>query len=213
MDVKKVVKSLIPYQIIQHKLHNCNSVLFTFDDGPHPEITYEVLDILERNNAKGLFFIVGNKIQRAPDVLKHIVERGHGIGNHSFSHTSCSCLSLKQIIHEIEETKKIIRSLTGITTRIYRPPMGVISINLIVAAKITKHNIMRWSIDSGEYSYLRNKTPESLATNLLNKIHHSSIILSHDDISVVPNYLKLALPQLIEKGYDLSHGIDRLIWR
>ena len=213
MSVSELIKKIIPSRIITHKLPIKKSILFTFDDGPHPEITPKIIDILDKNNAKGLFFVLGKRIQRAPELIQYIIEKGHGIGNHSFTHRACNCLSAKEIVRDINRCKEDILSLCGFVTRIYRPPMGIVSPALIYAAECCNHRIMRWSLDTGESSYLKNAAPTILADNFLKNVHESAIILSHDDKDTTPKYLEIVLPMLLQNGYDLQSGLHASGWR
>ena len=160
-----LLKHVVPSSIVQQKLAIKGCILFTFDDGPDPDITPRVLDVLDEYGARGLFFVPGIRIKRAPNLLKEILERKHGIANHSLTHVSNDTLSLKELIHEIDGCRNEIFSLTGIMTNIYRPPKGLTTLSLILAAKYCRHRIMRWSVDVGDYGYMKNATPVELADN------------------------------------------------
>jgi peptidoglycan/xylan/chitin deacetylase (PgdA/CDA1 family) len=205
-----LLKQMIPASIIRHRLDFKKCILFTFDDGPHPVITPQVLDILDQYGARGLFFIPSSRIVKSPELLKDIINRNHGIGNHSVTHTSCSDLSFSQIINEINGCKDEIFSQCGIVTKHYRPPCGIITPSLLVAAWSTNHKIVRWSISSGEYDTMRNKTPRELADKFLKTFHDRAIVLSHDDKDTTPEFLKFVLPKLMGEGYDLCSGLDSI---
>ncbi len=207
---KYILKRTIPESIIRHRLNLKNCILFTFDDGPHPEITPKVLDVLDQYGARGLFFIPSSRIFRSPKLLKEIIDRKHGIGNHSTTHTACSDLSFRQIVNEINGCKDDILSHCGIVTKHYRPPLGITTISLLAAAWRTNHKIVRWSISSGEYSDMRGKTPRELADNFFKVFHDRAIVLSHDDIDTTPDFLKHVLPKLVEEGYDLKSGLNSI---
>lgn len=83
-----IIKSLMPQWLVRHRLdkNGGRAVLLTFDDGPHPEITMRVLDLLDRYGVRALFFIPGLRADNAPELPREIIKRGHKIGNHSFSH-------------------------------------------------------------------------------------------------------------------------------
>lgn len=190
MTVKlgKLLKHIVPAIIIQQKLLNKGQVLFTFDDGPDPEITPKVLDILDQYGARSLFFIPGLRVKKSPELLKEIVKRNHGLGNHSLSHTSNASLSFRELVKEINGGSDEIFSVSGIRTTIYRPPMGIVSLKLLFAAQYCKHKIMRWSLMSGEYSHLINASAQELADCLLNNIQDQSIVVSHDDHEAIPDF-------------------------
>lgn len=207
----KKFKQFIPASIIRQKLDMNNSILFSFDDGPHAEITPRVLDCLDKYCARGLFFIPACRIINAPKLIKEILSRGHSIGNHSFTHTLVSQLSYQEIKNEINACKNELFLHCGFETSLYRPPQGIITPSLIVAAWRCRHKIVRWSFDSGEYSYMRGAVPSDLADNFLNNIHDRAIVLSHDDKETTPDFLKLVLPRLVERGIDLKNGLHSLV--
>jgi peptidoglycan/xylan/chitin deacetylase (PgdA/CDA1 family) len=205
-----VIKHLVPASVIRQKLDIKRSILFTFDDGPHPEITPRVLDILDQYGAKGLFFIPGIRLIKSPKLILEIVQRKHGIGNHSFNHTTCNRLSYSEIVEEITKCKEAIFSHCGVITDCYRPPEGIVTLSLLFAAWNSNHKIIKWSLDSGEYSYMKNATSYELAENFMSRIHDRAIVISHDDKDTVPDYLKLVLPRLVNEGYDLANGLHSL---
>ena len=210
IGLKPIIKKIIPSTIIRQKLDKKNCILFTFDDGPHPEITSKVLDILDEYGAKGLFFIPVSRINRKPALLKEIINRKHGIGNHGTTHTPASKLSFRQNINEIKVCQNEIRSYSGIVTELFRPPCGVITPSLIAATYCSKHKIIRWSIDSGDYSYMKNGSSSDLAKNFFKIVHDRAIVLSHDDKDTTPDFLKLVLPRLVDQGYDMQSGLSSI---
>ena len=212
MALPGIIKNIIPPSIVQQKISVKGCILFTFDDGPDPKITPRVLDVLDEYGARGLFFIPGIRIKKAPGLLKEIIDRKHGIGNHSLTHTSNDSLSFTELIHEITGCHDEIFSLTGITTAIYRPPKGITTPSLLLAAKRCKHRIMRWSLDVGEYGYMKNATPTELAENFLKRVHDRAIVVSHDDKETTPEFLKQVLPKMIDSGFDLKAGLASSGW-
>lgn len=212
VSINSILKRFIPSSIIRQHLDVKGCVLFTFDDGPHPEVTPRILDVLDQYGARGLFFIPGNRIKRAPELIKEIVYRKHGIGNHTFTHTSCSQLSFREIRDEINKCKDELLVHSGIVTKLCRPPKGILTLSLLLAAYLCKHKIVRWSLDTGEYSYMRGASPSALADNFFKKIDDAAIVLSHDDNDTIPDFLKLVLPRLVDEGVDLKKGLLSLGW-
>lgn len=206
-DMNSYLKRAIPASIVRQKLSKKGCILFTFDDGPHPEFTPRVLDVLDEYGARGLFFIPSIRIERAPKLLSEIVNRNHGIGNHSASHTANNMLSIKGLTAEIKKCSLDIQALSGVTTKIYRPPCGIVTISLLFAAKHCQHKIMRWSVDIGEYSHMRHASSSEMAEKFLKNIHDKAIILSHDDVGTTHEVLAIVLPRLIDMGFDLKNGL------
>ena len=136
---------------------------------PTLRLTPRVLDLLDEYDARGLFFIPANRINKAPELLNEIVTRNHGIGNHSSTHTPCSELSFQEIQKEIDCCKDEICVCCNYVTDLYRPPRGITNLPLLIAAWRSKHKIIRWSIDSGEYSYMRKAGSHEIAKNFMKK--------------------------------------------
>jgi peptidoglycan/xylan/chitin deacetylase (PgdA/CDA1 family) len=121
-------------------------VALTFDDGPHPVLTSQILDILAKHDAKATFFVAGNKIIRFPDLLKREVKEGHKIANHTFHHIYGNITSTK-LSSELEETDKIIKQFTKLGPSLYRPVGGFY--NDVIINTALKHGkaVVLWSWD------------------------------------------------------------------
>ncbi|ULT59934.1 polysaccharide deacetylase family protein [Neobacillus drentensis] len=98
------------------------AVAITFDDGPNPIYTPEVLDIFAKAEGKATFFMIGEQMERYPEIVKEVAEQGHEIGNHTFSHPKLSELSPADCLSEIERNEEIIQELTGQLPVVFRPP-------------------------------------------------------------------------------------------
>lgn len=208
--VSAIAKSIIPARLVRHRLNRSagRAVLLTFDDGPWPGTTPQVLDVLDRWQARAVFFVVGARASLAPDLLLEIIKRGHRIGNHTFSHSVMP--SFRGCVAEISRCQETIGQITGCRPDLFRPPRGVLTLPLLRAAMHCKLRTIRWSLDSGEYSYLRYATPEERAEALVARTTARAIILSHDDAIQTPEMLAMALPQLVSRGFDLRSGVELL---
>ncbi len=153
-------------------------IALTFDDGPHPELTYPILDVLDRFNAKATFFCIGKQIEKHPEVLKEIVTRGHSIGNHSYSHSNFIDFSSQlKWLEEIRNTDSVIEKVIGKPSKLFRPPFGVTTPNLAKALKETKHNVIGWNNRSFD-TVLKNRT--LVLKRIIKHISPGGIILLHD---------------------------------
>ncbi|TSE05355.1 polysaccharide deacetylase family protein [Aquimarina algiphila] len=153
-------------------------IALTFDDGPHPELTYSILDVLDRFNAKATFFCIGKQIEKYPEVLKEIAKRGHAIGNHSYSHSNfIDFSSQRKWLEEIRKTDSIIKKSIGESSNLFRPPFGVTTPNLAKAIKETKHHVIGWDNRSFD-TVLKNKT--LVLKRIVKHISPGGIILFHD---------------------------------
>jgi peptidoglycan-N-acetylglucosamine deacetylase len=97
-------------------------VAITFDDGPNPVYTQQILDIFSEAKGKATFFMIGEQMRNHPEVVKHVAEQGHEIGNHTFTHPKLSQLSLEDCREEIDQTEKLIEDMTGRKPVVFRPP-------------------------------------------------------------------------------------------
>ncbi|WP_033960378.1 polysaccharide deacetylase family protein [Psychroserpens jangbogonensis] len=155
-----------------------NKIAITFDDGPHPEFTYSILDLLDRFHTKATFFCIGKHIKSNPEVLKEISARGHSIGNHSYSHGNfIDFSSVSKWLEEIQKTDAIIKELTNDTPSLFRPPFGVTTPNIAKAIKETEHRVIGWSNRSFDTA-LKNK--DLVLKRIIKHLSPGGIILLHD---------------------------------
>lgn len=176
-------------------------IALTFDDGPNPPYTTEILDTLKKNNIKATFFVIGQNAKIYPDYLKRIVAEGHAIGNHTWHHWYHH-MSPQVAAYEIDNTNKVIQDVTGVKTNLFRPPGGHLSNGLASYAKNQKFGVIMWSSDSIDY---RQPPVPTLMKNILRNSRPGGIVLMHDGGGKRGNTAK-ALPELIEtykkQGYS-----------
>ncbi len=154
-------------------------VALTFDDGPHPIFTPQILDILAKHDAKATFFVAGNKIIRFPDILKQEVKEGHEIANHTFRHIYGKNITAAKLTSELEETDKIIQKLIGFKPSLYRPVGGFYNDLIINTAIKNGKKVVLWSWyqDSRDWA----NPPASQICNYITKgVKPGNIILFHD---------------------------------
>lgn len=169
-------------------------VLLTFDDGPDPETTPKILKALNENDIKALFFIVGTKAEKHPDLLKQIQDEGHLIGNHTYSHPNLfALLPGKRVREEIEKGKAIIKRITGLETVWFRPPIGYTNPIIARVTRSMKLAIVGWNKRSFDTVY---KDAQKLEERLLKLTKPGSIILLHDNLkqtgTMLPSYIARA---------------------
>jgi peptidoglycan/xylan/chitin deacetylase (PgdA/CDA1 family) len=119
----------------------------TFDDGPHPATTRAVLATLRKHDVTATFFLVGNRAEQYPDLAKEIVEEGHEIGSHSYSHPYFDRLSLAQAAREIAVAQTVLEDITGQECRLFRPPFGILSVQSLLPAWLHKQCVVLWTVD------------------------------------------------------------------
>lgn len=176
----------------------------SFDDGPHPKYTVEILDILKQYDIKATFFVLGMHAEKYPDIIKRQMKEGHEIGNHSYSHVNMKKVPSKVIKEEFIKTQEAIYSITGIKPKVFRPPYGNYNDDVIKIVSSDKSAIVLWTFyqDSKDWS---NPGVDSIVETTLSKAQNGDIILFHDYVykkeSHTVEALKIILPKLIDEGY------------
>ncbi len=192
---------------ITHKRTKIKEVALTFDDGP-TEFTRNFLDLLKENNMKATFFCIGKQIEKHPETFRRMIEEGHSIGNHTYSHSNkIGFLSTLKMIEEIEKCDKAISEFGNLTTDLYRPPFGVTNPNIAKAIKSTKKNSIGWNVRSLDTVVTDEKKILRRVTKDLKK---GSIILLHDTSEKTYNVLVELLLFLEREKYS-TFTVDSLI--
>ena len=164
-------------------------IFITFDDGPHPEITPNVLEILDKFGAKATFFCVGENVEKYPDTYRQILAQGHATGNHTYNHLNGWKAGKREYFENIEECAGLVNS------RLFRPPYGKIGLSHINHLT-KKYDIVMWSVLS--YDFNKDVSPAQCLENCLNNTEEGSIIVFHDSEKASGNML-YALPRFLEK--------------
>lgn len=149
-------------------------VSLTFDDGPHPEYTPHLLEILEKYNARATFFVIGKAAQKFPDLLRQIAEGGHAIGNHSWDHTSFPLITGPERRRQIRACAKAIAPYGQ---RLFRPPYGHQSLRSRFDAFLLGYQVVTWSVIASDWlDYDKDK----LVRQLAGSIEPGSVVVLHD---------------------------------
>ncbi|MEM6753557.1 MAG: polysaccharide deacetylase family protein [Cyanobacteria bacterium P01_C01_bin.38] len=173
---------------------NDKLIALTFDDGPWPEYTAQILDILKKNNVKATFFVVGQVLQHHPDLGKRIVTEGHIIGNHTWNHWY-HFFNKQAASLEIDRTSDLIYKTTGTKTTLFRPPGGMLHNGLADYAKSKDYTVIMWSADSIDYAL---PSPPTLINRVARQATPGGIVLLHDGGGPRKNTVA-ALPGMISK--------------
>ena len=173
------------------------AVYLTFDDGPIPEVTPKVLAILDRYGVKATFFMVGENIDKHPDVFEQVIKAGHAIGNHTYNHVKGWKYSTADYIANVQKFPK--------ETKLFRPPYGRTWLWQRMAVKRLGYEIYLWDVLTRDYN--PHRTPEAMLKQIQRQTRPGSIINFHDSIKSNERMLAvlpLAIEWLLANGYELK---------
>jgi peptidoglycan/xylan/chitin deacetylase (PgdA/CDA1 family) len=183
-----------------------NNLVLTFNDGPHPEITPQILDILKRYKIQAIFFCIGENIEKNKLLAKRIIDEGHLIGNHTNRHSkSFPFYSSRRMRSEIDDcNKEIISIRLANYPRLFRPPFGITSPSLWIALKNSGYTVVGWNIS---VFCTVQKNPDKAIRIIHKKIKPGGIILLHDTQNNTPHVLKRVIKYALTKGYVFVRGM------
>lgn len=171
------------------------AVYLTFDDGPIPESTPFILDILRRFGVRATFFVVGDNVRKYPDLFQQIIDEGHLVGNHTHNHISGFRHTVRDYMFNVEKANAYIRS------HFFRPPHGWMRLAQY-AWLSRRYKVVMWDVVTRDYS--KWMTPDDIVNNVKCYVRNGSIITFHDSLKAIDK-LHTALPQslqwLTEQGY------------
>lgn len=174
-------------------------IALTFDDGPHPVFTLQLLDILRRTHTPATFFVVGRQVEKNPALVQLEVAEGHEVGNHTYDHVNLTLIPPELIAYELDQCDAAIKKATGSSARFFRPPGGDYNGNVVRDASQRGYITTLWTNDPGDFQ----KPPaDVILKRSLEHLENGAIILMHDGI---PQTLQI-LPQFIgearRRGYQ-----------
>jgi peptidoglycan/xylan/chitin deacetylase (PgdA/CDA1 family) len=204
INLMKAVNRVVPDRyFVSHVIKDSSGVYLTFDDSPHPVWTQRSMDVLDQYGVKACYFLVGEEAAKHPGIVTEIAERGHSVGNHTYSHCSVVGLAKKDLELEIVDNRKRLSDLSGQDVRMFRPPWGKLDLRSAGYIIFKGQQIVMWSVDSTDYKYAG-------ADDIMARIDGvgvkaGDIMLFHDD----NEHTIAALPNLIDmvrkKGLDFNN--------
>ncbi len=193
-----------PGSLIQEQQEK-KKVALTFDDGPHPEYTPKMLAALKEKNVKGTFFLLGEAVEKHPDIVKQIHQEGHVIGNHSYKHEQLSKLTMEQACEQVDRTNRLIYDITGVYPSYLRPPFGDWHEKLDCEANMVE---VLWNVDTLDWS---SHNHAQIVEKVLKNVQENDIILMHDGYETSVTAAKEIIDTLESQGYEFV-TVDEILF-
>jgi peptidoglycan/xylan/chitin deacetylase (PgdA/CDA1 family) len=175
-------------------------VAMTFDDGPHPTLTPQLLDILKARNIKCTFFVIGKNAKAYPQIIRRMIAEGHEVANHTYTHPALTSRSDEQIRSELKQSEDAIVAAANYRPRLIRPPYGAVNerIKQFMFAEFGYSTIM-WSVDPQDW---RRPGVSVVTSRLVEGAHPGAIMLAHDIHASTIQAMPATFDQLLAKGYQ-----------
>ena len=192
-------------------------VALTFDDGPYPPYTGQVLDVLKENHVKATFFLIGQNAEKHPELVQRIVAEGHQVGNHTYHHVDLLKADREKIAFEVDRTNKVIQDIIGTAPHVVRPPHGFRDAVVLDMMAERQLKVVEWSIMSRDWT---NPGVDAIVSRTVSKVKNGSIILLHDGDGTeskdsraqTVEAARLIIRDLKEKGYKFV-TVDEILAR
>lgn len=188
----KFIKRLLPS--LEWRIDSEDSIYITFDDGPTPGITEWILSVLKQYDAQATFFMLGRNVEMYPELYKKIVDAGHRVGNHTYSHLRGINYSLERYVEDTEFAENLIKS------DLFRPPYGLIK---PAQARFLsqRYRMIMWDVLSRDYS--QQISPKTCARSVIKYMRPGSIVVFHDSVKAFRN-MSYALPIILRKAKEMG---------
>lgn len=180
----------------------------TFDASWGGDKTLKILDLLDEYNAKATFFLVGIWVDKYPELVKEIAERGHEIGNHSDTHAYFTQISDSKIRTEMDSCSDKIEALTGVRPTLFRPPYGDYNSKVVTIVRDEGYECVQWSIDSLDW---KNRGVDDLVKRATANVQPGDIILFHNDSEYIVEALPAILKFYQDQGFQMIPAKDILL--
>ncbi|AZV44008.1 polysaccharide deacetylase/glycosyl transferase, group 2 family protein [Peribacillus asahii] len=211
IEAETYVKLPKPFQVARYGKSKTKEIVLTFDDGPDPTYTKQILDILDKNHIKGTFFIVGENAMMHPDLVKRMYKEGHEIGSHTFSHPNVASITPFQTKMEINATQRLFQAITGHSMNLFRPPFEADAepstksqLLPILRAQDMGYTMVGESIDSNDWKRI---SSNEIVKRVLDQLPEGNVILLHDaggDRSNTVKALPIIIKELEKRGYTFT---------
>jgi peptidoglycan/xylan/chitin deacetylase (PgdA/CDA1 family) len=182
-------------------------IALTFDDGPHPKYTPQILEILRRYNVEATFFVVGMMAERYPKLVKAEIGGGHDVGNHTYHHVNLNMTPPAYVATEIKACGEVLDSITGRPPHLFRPPGGDYNDQVAEVSDALGYQMILWTDDPGDYA---SPGEDVIEQRTLDAASPGGIILIHDGIQQTIDVLPKLIKDLKSQGYEFV-TIDEML--
>ena len=197
-------------------------VYLTFDDGPHPSETERVLDVLRERGARATFFLIGSKVSGNEAVLRRMLEEGHALGLHTYSHAGTfPLLSFDKMLADVNEGKCAVENVAGKKISLVRPPFGVTNPTIAKVVRTLRLQTVGWDVRSFDTMFCKSSEHScnssghdwyvSVVERIMKQVRPGSVILLHDRLDGASDLLALLLDRLTASGYDFTHALPNTL--
>ncbi|HEX2950294.1 MAG TPA: polysaccharide deacetylase family protein, partial [Armatimonadota bacterium] len=186
---------------------NKRQIALTFDDGPHPLYTPQILNILARDQVKATFFVVGKMAEMYPNLVRAEYNDGHSVGNHTYHHVNLTKIPEPDVATEIKGCGEVLQCITGRAPHLFRPPGGDYDTEVITTSEALGYTTVLWTDDPGDYAH---PGEQIILQRALLKARNGGIILLHDGVQQTISILPQLIDTLKKQGYEFV-TIDKMI--
>lgn len=196
---KRLLAASLPRRLfMMHGPVDGGCVCLTFDDGPHPEYTPRLLDLLSTLGVSATFFLIGREAERFPSLVRRIADSGHVLGNHTFEHLDAMTTSCGLFLTDVNRSRNLLRQISGQSVNLFRPPHGRLTIAKLWGLWRSHHNVVLWNVDSRDYS--RPGPNEILTAFTERPLRAGDLVLFHDNRSHCLSVLPSVIQEVRERG-------------
>jgi peptidoglycan/xylan/chitin deacetylase (PgdA/CDA1 family)/glycosyltransferase involved in cell wall biosynthesis len=192
-----------PYFLVRGPAHS-DRVCLTFDDGPHPEHTPRLLDVLKDHDVCATFFLVGCYAEAYPELVRRIIDEGHAVGNHTYTHADPQTISSRALLQEVRRTHEALRRIAGCSTSLFRPPHGKLSAGKLLSLWSARQSIVLWNVDPKDFQQASSAELRQWFSD--RPLHAGDVVLLHDNH---PHAAEL-LPNLIHETRRQGLAFERV---
>lgn len=197
-------------------------VYLTFDDGPHPPETERVLDVLREHGARATFFLIGSKVSGNEAVMRRMLEEGHALGLHTYSHAGTfPLLSFDKMLADVNEGKRAVESVAGKKISLFRPPFGVTNPTISKVVRSLGLQTVGWDVRSFDTMFCKSSEHSCkqsghdwyvpVVERIMKQVRPGSVILLHDRLDGASDLLALLLDSLAASGYDFTRALSNTL--